>query len=30
MKYAKLKVKYATLDKKHEYNVNMQHDTLYM
>lgn len=30
MKYAKMKVKYATLNIKHEYYVNMQYDTLYM
>lgn len=30
MKYAKLKVKYAILDNKDEYNVNMKQDILYM
>ena len=30
MIYAKMKVKYATLDIKHGYNINMQHDTCYM
>ena len=27
MKYAKLKVKYTTIDIQYDYNVNIQHDT---